>query len=376
MSSVQTSASVGGTGLRIAGISLRRRRVPYAQRSLLQRVGGVIGGVWDTAAWTMLAVLCVVAASRPVGGVAPTIEPLRAVLPVLLLPAYGVLVVSVLGRRWLQTVVAFVLCVSHLFAVAPARRHDAVPYWVAGAATVRVATVDVRMPAAAASDAIAAIAALGADVVVLTDVTPDWDGLLQSSASLAGYSQRLMLPRADHGGVAVLSRLAIDDRERLNGVATPVLRIRLPGGGVMRVLAVQTATPTSSSTARVWAAQLRAIDHATVGSDVAMVAVGNFHGTRWQPSFGALLASGLRDAHEAVGQGLGRSWPMRRYRPVARLGHALADQRLFPTRVDNFAVSGSDHRGFVVTYAVQPERAPGPIATAQTAQTADAATSP
>ena len=124
---------------------------------------------------------------------------------------------------------------------------------------------------------------------------------------------------------------------------------------------METVAPTTSSAAHEWAAELRTIGHTTLGGDEATIAIGDFHGTRWQPSFGALLAGGLRDAHESVGRGLSRSWPMRRFRPVARLMHALADERLFPTAVTDFDVRGSDHRGFVVTYAIRRDRAPGPL---------------
>jgi len=65
-----------------------------------------------------------------------------------------------------------------------------------------------------------------------------------------------------------------------------------------------------------------------------------------------LLDGHWRDAHEAVGRGLSTSWSTLGLVPsFVRLDHALVDHRLVVCDVADFTVTGSDHRGFVVTIA-------------------------
>ena len=85
----------------------------------------------------------------------------------------------------------------------------------------------------------------------------------------------------------------------------------------------------------------------------AVAVVGDFNSTRWNPPFGDLLAAGLHDAHESVGQGLSRSWPNLGFPvPLMRLDHALVNDKVGVVSVHDVDVPGSDHIGFVTELAV------------------------
>jgi len=67
------------------------------------------------------------------------------------------------------------------------------------------------------------------------------------------------------------------------------------------------------------------------------------------------MARGWRDAHELLGHGWSVSWPMDEGLlppPFVRIDHALFGNDLTPTAIDDFEVTNSDHKGFVVTFAL------------------------
>ena len=134
------------------------------------------------------------------------------------------------------------------------------------------------------------------------------------------------------------------------------MRIVLPDGEFVRVVAVHPEPPLSSGASQAWDQDLKTFGRlvADTGGDEPLVLVGDFNGTRWQPPFGHLLAGSLRDAHETMGMGLSFSWPVKKgLVPFARLDHALHSDRLFPLAVTELADSGSDHRGFVAKFAIR-----------------------
>ena len=99
--------------------------------------------------------------------------------------------------------------------------------------------------------------------------------------------------------------------------------------------------------------ELSALKTQATSAPGATAVVGDFNSTRWNPPFGDLLAAGLHDAHESVGQGLSRSWPNLGFPvPLMRLDHALVNDKVGVVSVHDVDVPGSDHIGFVTELAV------------------------
>ena len=86
------------------------------------------------------------------------------------------------------------------------------------------------------------------------------------------------------------------------------------------------------------------------------IVVGDLNATYWHPPFRRIQAAGWRDAHHVAGRALSSSWPDDKawLPPIMRLDHALSTTRWSSLDVDDVELPGSDHRGFVVTVAVNP----------------------
>jgi endonuclease/exonuclease/phosphatase (EEP) superfamily protein YafD len=177
------------------------------------------------------------------------------------------------------------------------------------------------------------------------------------------YPYRALVPRQTPFGAAVFSKYPFDDVQRVGRSQLPSVRIRLPDGDLLRVVATHPEAPLSSGASQFWDQDLKTFRRlvADAGGDEPVVLIGDFNGTRWQPPFGHLLAGSLRDAHETMGKGLTFSWPVNKgLMPFARLDHALHSDRLFPLAISELADAGSDHRGFVAKFAIR--RLPPPPA--------------
>jgi endonuclease/exonuclease/phosphatase (EEP) superfamily protein YafD len=213
-------------------------------------------------------------------------------------------------------------------------------------------------------EAVAAMVATGADVLVMVEFTPPmYDTLVE----LAGhdYPYRVAEVRPDPAGIAVWSRIPMTGEVvHIIGRPTVDATLHLDGGDV-RMLAIHTIPPTLS--APKWSDEIRIIGDVADG-ERPTVLVGDFNASRWHPSFRALIGRGWRSGHELLGKGWSVSWPMRGYPapPFVRIDHALVNQAIVPVEVREVAVTGSDHRGFVMAFGVEfdapPEVTPGTAA--------------
>ena len=331
--------------------------------SPVQRIGGYIGTAWDISTWAYLAMLSVVVVSRMSDGSAPVfLQPLQAGFPIVAGPVWIVLAVAVLTRRWLQVPLCLILAVGFVAAVSPARQRVAPPYWVAGAPTVRVAAANVYFANTTPDTAARSLLARDPDVIVVAEFT----GTFRAAFNRAGVADRYPnvseRPRDDPAGAVIYSKLPFAEVRELTELKMPAVRLILPAGGYLWVAAVHPFPPTGETEGKRWMRclkDLRRFAEGTAGDD-PLAMVGDFNGTRWQPSFGQLLAGSTVDAHEALGKGLSRSWPAGRAFPrLVRLDHALINERAFPVAIQDFEVPGSDHRAFDVTIAVRSIKAPG-----------------
>ena len=322
-----------------------------------------VAGVWDVSAWAFVALLTVVAVSRRVGGTAPTLlQPLQAVVPLLFLPIYVVLAGALVSRRWLLAATAVLFGLVHWFSVAPARGTDDRPYWLGRGASITVAEANLYEKNPTLDESIANLRAADADVVVLVEVTQEADAAMEAAGLYVTYPHRIVEPIRGAGGSAILSKLPLIDVGRLTRNRLPIADVTLPDGQKVRIVAVHAMSPLSGSrSAKEWTEDLGVLRRYAARTAGPIALVGDFNGTRWQPAFGSLLRSGLRDAHEATGQGLSESWPADRLRRLVRLDHALVGDQLFPTAVTDVQLPGSDHLGFVATFDVRPPTRPGTV---------------
>ena len=83
--------------------------------------------------------------------------------------------------------------------------------------------------------------------------------------------------------------------------------------------------------------------------------VGDFNATLAHPPLRILQRRGYREVHSWLGHGLRPSWPMGAWPlpPLMRIDHAFVRGGVAPLSVRDFALTDSDHRGFVVDFLVR-----------------------
>ncbi|MFM7685959.1 MAG: endonuclease/exonuclease/phosphatase family protein [Actinomycetota bacterium] len=285
-----------------------------------------------------------------------TVAALQALTPYVLVWSLPLGVAAALMKRpWLAISMAAPLLTLAVLA-APIVFHPD-PADAAGAPTVSVAFANTLYSNPTPELAAAALAATDADVLVMAEFTPEMQTALAAAVGDAyPHRSESVMPRPSSNGIAVWSRLPIVSGGPVEvGGRTAVDVTVQVAGTVVRVLAVHTSPPTHD--AAYWGRQLRAVRDRAARGDVRTLVVGDFNGSRWHPSFRALLDSGWTDTHEAMGRGWSVSWPTDEgWLPptFVRLDHALFGKGLSPTTLRDLDVPGGYHRGFTATYAVMP----------------------
>jgi endonuclease/exonuclease/phosphatase (EEP) superfamily protein YafD len=363
--------SAGGTDPVAARMNLRmnwhlnwhRDRSPQQDQTWWQRGLSLGAAFWDVATWGYLAMVAVVAVSRLADGSVPVVlQPLQAGLPILFAPVWLVLFVAAVTRRWFQVPVAMVLAVTFIASVAPARQTVAAPYWVTGAPTLRVLSANSYIDNKSPDEAARTLVDRDADVMVILEFSAVLETALDAAGAARTYPYQSLKPRLDPAGIAIYSKLPFNNTTELTELKSPAVRLALPSGQFLWIAAVHPYPPNSVRESSRWVRSLRDLQRFASGTagDDSLALIGDFNASRWQPSFGKLLAGPMIDAHEALGKGLSRSWPVKAGLPrLVRLDHALINERAFPTAVQDFRVPGSDHVAFEVTIAAKAIRSPG-----------------
>ena len=236
------------------------------------------------------------------------------------------------------------------------------PYWVDEAARVRIVSANVYFENPDVDRAVAAVMARDADVLVLTEFTTTFSAAFERAGVASRYPHTTDHARLDREGVVIYSKIPFTETQELTDTKMPAVKLTLASGESLWLAAVHPYPPSNDTQANQWIKALQDIRRFTLSEagDDPMALVGDFNGTRWQPTFGKLLAGTMIDAHEALGRGLSRSWPADSFFPLlVRLDHALLNGRAFPVAIDDFVVAGSDHLAFDVTVAVKAAQAPG-----------------
>lgn len=252
-------------------------------------------------------------------------------------------------RRDMMALSATVVGVGGLLLAAPlagARRTLAAQ----GTTGLRIATVNLLytngVTAAVAND----LLTRDLDVIAFTEYTAEHREVLTAHRLAARFAHRVDRPGPRAEGIAVWSRMPLDEGTRVPTVNNSVDAVVEAPDGPIRLFAVHTPTPLYDFGE--WVQDLAVIRRVAADSGGPTVVIGDLNATYWNPAFREILAEGYADALIAVGRGFSSSWPIgKRVPPFAQLDHALVGRGLVPTGAANFPIPGSDHRGLVVTVA-------------------------
>jgi endonuclease/exonuclease/phosphatase (EEP) superfamily protein YafD len=314
-------------------------------RDLACRIGWVV-------AWIVVATLGWVTFTRLAGVTVPAriTVMLQSIVPIAFLPVYPIAVVALVRRRWFLGGACALLAVVHVLSVYPALGDRSLPAWAATAPRLTVLEANVYDENAEPEAAAEKILASGADVLVVVEM----DSQTLRALRLRGIDQAYPFSTVPNGRFRVD---AIWSKHPLTDIQAPISRRDMPiatvdvGGRHLLLVAVHVENAIRNR--EEWMSELEALKRQATSATGPVALVGDFNSTRWNPPFGDLLAAGLHDAHEAVGQGLSRSWPNLAFPvPLMRLDHALVNDQVGVVSVRDADIPGSDHIGFVIELAV------------------------
>jgi endonuclease/exonuclease/phosphatase (EEP) superfamily protein YafD len=284
----------------------------------------------------------------------------QAALPLTLWPVWLALAIAVWHGQPIRAAVSALLCVFYGFALLPALGTEEAPGFAAEA-SAQLSVFAANVYVDNENDLSAMIRATDADVLVLTEFAKTVEAPLRRSGALAGYAHM-----AENGGEAtwrtvILSRLPFASPPRIVGVpgdptpGTPVIMADIQtAAGPVRVVGAHPMPYTVDGADTAFASTTRLLrDEIRASRGVPLVVTGDFNGTRWLPSTGQLFDTGITSVHEARGFGLSASWPMLGSVPrFMRLDHMFFSDDLWPTRLTDVNVRGSDHVGMLTTFAI------------------------
>jgi endonuclease/exonuclease/phosphatase (EEP) superfamily protein YafD len=126
-------------------------------------------------------------------------------------------------------------------------------------------------------------------------------------------------------------------------------------GSVVVLVNVHPLAPSIRRQVAPWHAQLAGLTRLVGEQAGPLVVAGDFNATADHQPFSQLLGSGMRDAFDEAGKGIGATWPAwrRPMIPVMRLDHVLVRGPITVLSAEVQDIRGSDHRGVDVEIAVR-----------------------
>ena len=282
-------------------------------------------------------------------------------LPLVLGAAWVTLIPAAVTRHWLLAACAASLCAYHLRLVVPRVRAAPTPDWVAGAPTFRLCVANVYIENPTPEDAARQLLDSGADVIVIVESTPGFMSTFDAVGGTERYPWRVADPddTSDYAvTLAVRRELAPGSGPDVRGELRAIHAVVPVGDELVDVYGLNPMAAADRGGYRVWRRQLRHLRGLLREVRGPVVLAGDLNASQFRPEIDRLLAMGLRDAHDALGLGLTRSFALSNQgvlakMPVARLDHALINAAVHPISVVELEAKGSDHVPFVVELAVR-----------------------
>lgn len=286
-----------------------------------------------------------------------TITAFQALTPWVLVWALPIALVAMATRRHPLALTALIPLVTWLALSYPIVFHADAPKVAADSPRLTIIYANLLYSNPVPEEAAQALLQADADVMVMIEFDmPLHDAIVDATPS-GDYPYRAQRTNCGSKSIGVWSRFPIKSGGEAMAIDRPTIDVVLDvDGRCVRLLAVHPYPPTRD--ARGWSQQLHAISDRAADSTLPSVVLGDFNGSRWHPSFRALLSTGLCSGHETLGHGWSMSWPMDKGilpPPFVRIDHALFGNGMTPVTIDDRRVPGSDHKGFVATFAFTPE---------------------
>lgn len=282
--------------------------------------------------------------------------------PYVAVAAAVTLVLSLIARQWVLSLVAVVIVTANLAIQIP-WYYFAQPVDVGAHVEIRVLSSNLRRGRADVP-AFAELARSSADVIMLSELTPDWVRHFYSLGIRNEFPYSLLVPAPGASGFGMWSRFPLEAVSPLKGGSMIAARMQVPGVPVDPVVAglhIMNPLTFYGRAFRQWregisAANLR-MDHlAEIAGSGPVIVAGDFNSTPDMRQFRDLLATGYRDAVEQTGTGFAPTYPSYPgFPPLITIDHVLT-RNAAATSVRTVEVRGSDHRAILATVEILGHR--------------------
>lgn len=259
-------------------------------------------------------------------------------------------VIATLAGRHAAALAGALVGIGFLALVAPLAFPARLPA-ADGGPTITVLHANVQYSNPDIGAAIAAIEAADADIVALSELTPDFAAAIDASAIAEDHPYRITRPGNGAIGLGMWSRLPIEEGEPLpDSAMTLPAEVHL-ADRTLHLLLAHPLPPLFHGTR--WRAEMDAMRSLPRDRLDDTLVVADLNVSYYHPALRRFLADAdLRDVHVARGRGFSFSWPTDEpVPPFVRLDHALVGDRVTAPAIADVDIPGADHRAFVVTVA-------------------------
>jgi endonuclease/exonuclease/phosphatase (EEP) superfamily protein YafD len=190
------------------------------------------------------------------------------------------------------------------------------------------------------------------DIIALLEVNAAWLDAVSSLDKSHPYFRKV--PRSDNFGIAVYSRLPLDEARTvyLSAAEVPSIQATVPLGAhqSIRILATHPLPPGDAENVTLRDQQLAAIaTWSATPTNTPAAVIGDLNCAPWSPAFRRLLADGsLRD----TGRGITPTWPVKPWFLRIPLDHCLTSPAILTKEHRVGPDIGSDHFPIIVNLAL------------------------
>jgi endonuclease/exonuclease/phosphatase (EEP) superfamily protein YafD len=201
-------------------------------------------------------------------------------------------------------------------------------------------------------------------VIVIIESSPTFMQLFDDAGGVESHPFRLFDPHdtTDYA-LTIASSIPLGKQSRMQevGPLTVALAEVCVEGTTVRVAALNPMATLDEGGHSTWKEQIDALEEFIPTVPGPLVLAGDLNMTSYRPEFRALLQLGLSDAIDSLGKSLKPSfslrsvWGLGALGEIARLDHALTNDRIRAVDVVNMEAKGSDHLPFVITLAIRTD---------------------
>ncbi|MGE2728589.1 endonuclease/exonuclease/phosphatase family protein [Mycolicibacterium vaccae] len=274
-----------------------------------------------------------------------------------LIAAAGV-VVAVLGHRVLLSVIAMIVLATSLGVQLNWHYGKREKSSTVGA-EMRVLSANLRKGRADVSQVVE-IARSGADVLTLSELTPDWVRQFYATGIRDTFPHSVLLPAPDAGGIGIWSRYPLEVIKPLKSGSMVAARAAIPGlprGAIVAAVHIINPLTFYGKAFAEWrrgieTARARMGDLADAAGSTPVVVAGDFNSTPDMRQFRELLSHGYRDAASQIGAGWSPTFPATRWiPPLIAIDHVLIREAQ-ARQISTIAIGATDHRAVLATIGV------------------------